>query len=945
MSKTQLTTPLILISICLSIHSGQCQDRLDNIIEICESGDIEKVEILIHELTKEITINNKTIKKYGQLENCLYGKKIYGQEVVGFFKDLSRYYESFKKLEYNKKLGKVYWKISKIQFDERDFTESITYGEKAIKEFLKYNNDSLGLAYYGLGFSYKQVGDVEKAIGCFEKGIYYHSITNNAKEIAKGYLYLGESYSLTNEKNKAKEVLKKAMLVYNNNRDNEGRANVFFRLGRINIQCQEYDEAINNFLKASKIKEKIFGENSMQLGMNYDNLGNSYFFKDDYLKAIYFYQKYLKIINEVNRKHKYRVLLPYKIGTCYTNLKQFEKASLYIDSSLHLLHFNKNAPHPFDGLQSPVDMIMILYFKGKNYHKAYEAYGCEEDLHAAAEWYGLSAGLVEYLNQSYEEADSRQYLLDRFYYVFEAAINVFYTLHQETRKEIYADSMLAYMERSRAILLKEAVQRAAVVNRAGIPDTLLKEERRLQKEIIALENKRFEMLEGGAKETSASLALASRLFDLKASHRQILTQIEKYHPAFYQDNYETKALAIADVRRRLLRPDEMLLHYFIGDDYLLALAVSDTACRAVKFAIPDSLQQWVTGLRDAIYNYALHPTDSLARRYDFLGYKLYQCLLVPFGKLPERLLIAPDGLLEYLPFEALLYQPVTVPDVFDEYPYLVRRHTVRYTHSLALLSHLETRPSKAHRRRVLAMAPSFVRESASVDNPEERKRNLGILRDNIKEVKEIGRIFPARIYTGPAATRERFEADAGEYSVLHLATHAKSNDDSGDFSFLAFASEATDTAVRMYVKDIYALHLHAEMVVLSACETGVGQLRRGEGLVSLARGFSYAGASSLITTLWRVGDRPSYELMQRFYRQLKKHTYKDEALRLAQLEFIESHPDIFSHPFFWAAFVPIGDMSPLQIGHKNHWRWWLVLAGLLGVLGYWTWQRRRKMAA
>lgn len=938
---------LLLIIFTYSFNSPiYCQnDNAEQLLKIaikeCKEGKLNNDSILLFKI-QNIKIADNIVNDILNLEECLSNNELKDEIKKLCSRTITYLIDKFGEIdprvfELNLVLAKTSYREGKIDIAKK-------YLDAANQTCNKTNNYSLGRLFKLSAEIDLKNGDVEKARAAFEKSIYYLIKTNKEKEIADSYYGLADAYSNQMEFDKALVYFDYASNLFLKLKEFKSYVSVLVTKSVGYRKIGAYSEAINCLNRAYFIgKIKLKKDDIIVVGI-LDRLANCYYFLNDYKNAIKYYSEYLDFILKNNIRTYYYPILKYKIGACYTNLKQFEKASLYIDSSLHLLHFNKNTPHPFDGLQSPVDMIMILYFKGKNYHKAYEAYGCEEDLHAAAEWYGLSVGLIEYLNRNYEEADSKQYLLDRFYYVFEAAINVFYTLHQETRKEIYADSMLNYMERSRAVLLKEAMQRAAAVNRAGIPDTLLKEERRLQNEIIALENERFEMLEGSARETSASLALASRLFDLKASRRQILSEIEKYHPAFYRNNYETRSLAIADVRRRLLRPDEMLLHYFIGDDYVLALGVSAAACRAVKFPIPDSLQQWVVRFREGVYEYAMHPSDSLARQYDYLGFRLYQSLLMPFGALPKRLLIAPDGLLEYLPFEAFLFEPVTTPDAFDQYPFLVRRHAIRYTHSLALLGQLDDHPPSARRRQVLAFAPSFERESASVDNPDERKRNLGILRDNIKEVEEIARIFPARIYTGSAATRERFVNAAGDYTVLHLATHAKANDDSGDFSYLAFASETADTATRLYVKDVYALHLHAEMVVLSACETGVGELRRGEGLISLARGFSYAGAGSLITTLWRVGDRPSYELMQRFYRQLKKHMYKDEALRLAQLEFIDAHPDLFSHPFFWAAFVPIGDVSPLQIGHDNHWRWWLVLAGLLGAVGYWTWQRKRRMA-
>ncbi|MEK7256289.1 MAG: CHAT domain-containing protein, partial [Bacteroidota bacterium] len=141
----------------------------------------------------------------------------------------------------------------------------------------------------------------------------------------------------------------------------------------------------------------------------------------------------------------------------------------------------------------------------------------------------------------------------------------------------------------------------------------------------------------------------------------------------------------------------------------------------------------------------------------------------------------------------------------------------------------------------------------------------------------------------------------------------------------------------VFVKDLYTMRIHAALVVLSACETGIGELQRGEGIVSLARGFSYAGASSIVTTLWSIDDRSSAEIMVAFYQYLKKGLPKDEALRQAKLGYLKaSKGRNTSHPLYWAAFVPVGSMEAVAGGMN----WWLVAGctALILLFGYAVWR-------
>ncbi len=139
----------------------------------------------------------------------------------------------------------------------------------------------------------------------------------------------------------------------------------------------------------------------------------------------------------------------------------------------------------------------------------------------------------------------------------------------------------------------------------------------------------------------------------------------------------------------------------------------------------------------------------------------------------------------------------------------------------------------------------------------------------------------------------------------------------GDYSYLAFA-EVKDSIENelLYVRDLYNLQLNADLVVLSACETAQGELQRGEGIISLARAFAYAGAKSIVTTLWVVDDAASKDLMKEFYLQLRKgkakKNTKDAALQAAKLKLVDGKDAVRKHPFFWAGFIAVGDMSAIK---------------------------------
>jgi CHAT domain-containing protein len=173
---------------------------------------------------------------------------------------------------------------------------------------------------------------------------------------------------------------------------------------------------------------------------------------------------------------------------------------------------------------------------------------------------------------------------------------------------------------------------------------------------------------------------------------------------------------------------------------------------------------------------------------------------------------------------------------------------------------------------------------------------------------------------------------ASDYNILHLAMHTRMNDDDPMMSNLVF-SQSNDTLNdgRLYAYEIYNLQLNAQMAVLSSCASGFGNMLKGEGMMSLARGFIYAGCPSIIMTLWQVSDNSSADLMTSFYKYLKKGKSKQEALRLAKIKYLNRSDDLKANPYFWSGFVCIGDGSPIY-RKSAYYYWGLVIFGFILIV-------------
>jgi CHAT domain-containing protein len=284
----------------------------------------------------------------------------------------------------------------------------------------------------------------------------------------------------------------------------------------------------------------------------------------------------------------------------------------------------------------------------------------------------------------------------------------------------------------------------------------------------------------------------------------------------------------------------------------------------------------VTALRESVF--------QLGEKEKFRApsQELYRLLIQPALKhiRGKELLIIPHDVLHYLPFQALLS---------SQDRYVIQDYPIYYLSSASLMQFTREK-RRAGRDKVLVIGNPSLGDQAYN------------LRFAEREAKEVARVYPqSEVYLKEEASKPRAVSLSPKYDVLHFAVHAEFSEEEPLSSALLLAREGKDDG-RLKVEEIFSLDLKADMVVLSACETGLGKLSSGDELIGLTRAFIYAGTPSVVTTLWKVNDRSSYELMREFYGGLKG-AKKSEALRKAQLRTMEQFPE----PFFWAAYGLTGE--------------------------------------
>jgi CHAT domain-containing protein len=338
------------------------------------------------------------------------------------------------------------------------------------------------------------------------------------------------------------------------------------------------------------------------------------------------------------------------------------------------------------------------------------------------------------------------------------------------------------------------------------------------------------------------------------------------------------------------------------------------------------------------------------KRKDYIDYSisanfLYRKIIFPVADLMKGkdVTIVPDDELSYIPFDALLTEmPDTSRMNFNNLKYLIKLYPINYSYSATLLYDF-SEVLKNEAKNILAFSPAYHEEIGRKANDNSNVYHFIPLENTEDEIEKISNHLKTVHYTGLNASKANFLSQASNFEILHLAMHTIINDSLPMFSKLVFSDPkiGSDDDGFLNTYEIYNMKLNSRMVVLSACETGSGKLQKGEGIMSMARGFLYAGCPSIIMTMWQVDDQSGSNLMADFYNYLSKGKRKDVALRLAKLKHLENADPAQSHPHYWLGYVSVGSSDPLFSGKKIYLIVFLILI-VIGLIGDWYLRKRFK---
>ncbi|MCB0837391.1 MAG: CHAT domain-containing protein [Bacteroidetes bacterium] len=875
---------------------------------------------------------------------------------------LVSYYEAAKYLTgceggFKTDLAGVWINIGYYYYQRGFFDQAEPFYKKGLNALIEMGQGDhpfAATAYHNLSRLYRILMESEIALEYLQKAIDIRSqiYSENHPYVASSYQTLGFTYQQLNQYEKAEFYQKKVLEIYKNlnlqNTPVELSAQASY--GSCLIYLERYTEAEQYLLYAINKLEEEFPDEEGRLALIYTYLAKCYYYQGKSKKALEYAEKSRQVHlgfpfpNQENLKITEGLLTE-----LYLHAGDSLKAEAIFDQTIEELW-------PEDGDLSVIPakkyLLSAFYSKGMLFYKRKEYEAAEEMIEKGLE-------ILQAIILNVKTMEDKSFYLETTTSLFKLGMRVEYELFRQNKNPLHFEHAFRIAELHKSHLLTEFLNNQKAITYAGIPLHLIQKEEEIRNYLNYYQLQAKQTEQNNQHEESQNFRVKAA--ELQRTHDSLLIEITLQYPRYAQIRLNSPIIGMEDVRKKLIKRGTALVEYFWDKNDFFVLTIERNKLSFIKIdrpsAIIEDMEEYLTLISDQyIVEHQAYSLETI-KEIERIGYQLYSQLLAPAIS-PEikELIIIPDGLLGYLPFDNLITQTRTSDSSYRNLHYLWKKAVISYGFSANLLSGDLTMINR-NNRGLIGFAPGFSGND-SQGNREIINNYLSRVTPliyNQIEVENIAKIWGGEVFKGEKATEAAFRKYAPGKKILHLAMHALINDSLPAFSGLLFKQTSLDSGSYvarslpqndsvffpsdndglLTASEIYGLDLKADLVVLSACNTGLGRHKKGEGIMSLARAFAYAGCPNIIMTLWQADDEATSVLMEYFYGFLKEGYSKGEALQKARFAFLDNHDQ--THPYYWGSFVLMGDPSPVKSSG-----WWIyLLAGIgllllvIGVLFYW----------
>jgi CHAT domain-containing protein/tetratricopeptide (TPR) repeat protein len=870
------------------------------------------------------------------LKSLEIGKKIYG--------------------ELNPDLISSYLTLSIAYSDMNDYEKALSTLNTALAIADKNQGSvapsMLSDLYYSIGYCYNRLADFSKAKIYFDKAesIFIgfelgqnDSYINLLNGIAINYNALGlnEQSGRYYEQGVNLAVSRNSSLAFN-------LINSYCILLAREGKIQKGEKLLNEALARAKTTIDINPRNYYEVLGNYAEYLREY--KLDFNKSIDCYEMCYAYLQKNRQDHFLKTIVYIGYSKALELAGEPEKALDIIQTLLFSEEYDSKSTGGYDNplietLRPNLTSLKILKTKYNILWDIYKKKADHRVLVAASQTSELIVELLDKVRINISEEDSRLILGDRYRDSYLNAIRDFRLLYNTNSDYHFLERAFEYSEKSKVAGLL-ASTRELKASQFQVPSEIGDFERELQRKISLYSVRISEESANQKPDATLITNMKEILLETIRKRDSLILVFERQYPEYYAIKYNTHVAGLKDIPG-IVGNDGNYINYVLSDTILYTFVVNSKYQQLLALPIDSSFYDDIIKFRTLLIMPS--PSDNASVKFmEFqeIGYRLYKTLIEPVSLflISDKLIISPDNILSYLPFETILTSPGTPGTVrYKNLNYLMLNKDISYTYSATFMAESINKESR-HKNRLIAFAPDYPEPIDIQSAIMSRQGGMGVLNDlpfARQEAKYVSDITGGKLLINSDAKESVFKSMSAKYDIIHLAMHTLLNDKDPMHSTLIF-SQTNDSIDDGYLKvyEIYGIPLKAKMVVLSSCNTGRGILSSGEGILSLARGFIYSGSQSVIMSMWEIEDKSGTEIVERFYKNLKRGLTKSSALKKARIDFLKDADQLRSHPYFWSALVVYGNNTELY--HASNLKIILVIAFVILLLffGYYFWKRR-----
>ena len=838
-------------------------------------------------------------------------------------------------------LGELYAKsFFNNMVAESHYLKSVT-----IKEGLadKVKDSVLTNSYYELVKFYMMAGDFEKAQTYCYKAIDFTPYLKNHKLAWMELLeqVLADIYSEQKNYPMAIQKLKNAIRINNENKEGDkGYLSYHYQsLGELYNAKLNYDSAIMFYNKSLELtKDTSIFEDQIQRSCDVRfALGTTFFKLKKYTTALSYLRNCLNTRLAIyGRKHNETAIAFEAVGNVYqemgledTALKYFRggilaSSRIFADTGLFTVplasDLNKNY-YSFGIVKGNAAALKQLYESDTNNTRA---------LFAAMAYYCLADTLITMYGSEYDRETTQLLFAKDNTSIYEEAIDCATDLYNKTADLKYHNLVFNFMDKQKSALLLHALNETDALKQSGINKNDQQSYRALRHERAFLQSSLEEVNKDEIQDDKILKMLHNRIYQTEANIRQLQKRFKSGHPYFDAGNI-TDSIRLKDVQLFSGSNNSLVVEYFWGNKAVYAIGVYKGISKLLRLENKAELEVAFDTLKWCFNNgYVPATRDQDFNSFQNSSFNLYNFLLKPMlsafnaldCKVRPNIVVIPDGLLSYVPFEAMITSTANDKNAdYRKLNYLVKSFNVSYDYSARLLLKKHPQEQREESCRVLGLSYSkdTVADSRSGQLSSLRSFSGSELPGSAKELKAISSYMNGEYYMGDMATKSVFEKEATDFDILHLALHGQADEKKSYGSRLVFkkGKDIVDDE-SLYAYEINNMPVKAKLAVLSACESGIGKVNPGEGIFSIARGFIHAGCPAVVMSLWKVNDDLTAGIIGDFYKELSAGDSIDQSLRKAKLEYLARADRRSAHPSYWAAFVAMGKMEPVVNKQKEN---------------------------